>query len=95
MARSHHFHVDLGDHSVTVNVGSGRGGEVELLVNGKVVGYIRERRGGLNVLTGELPDEPVRPFRVLVRQPRLLPSPVRCTLELDGVQRPLPQRPVV
>ncbi|GAA3373499.1 hypothetical protein GCM10020367_33650 [Streptomyces sannanensis] len=95
MARSHHFHLDQGDHSITVNVGPGTTGEIELLVNGKVVAYQREHAAGTSVLTGELPEEPARPFRIRVRQPHLGPSKPRCTLELDGVERPIPEQPVV
>ncbi|MBM4794873.1 hypothetical protein HXP44_23100 [Streptomyces sioyaensis] len=95
MGPSHHFHLDQGDHSITVNVGPGRAGEVELLVDGKVVAYQKEHSAGMNVLRGELPEEPVHPFRVLLRQPHLVPSMPRCTLELDGVEQPMPERLVL
>ncbi|MCB5907741.1 hypothetical protein [Streptomyces pinistramenti] len=93
MGRSHHFHLDEGGHSITVNVGRGRDGEIELLVNGKVIAYREEHGPGMNVLTGELPGDPVRPFRVRVREPRLVPTGPRCTLELDGgAEQPMPER---
>ncbi|MFF3542790.1 hypothetical protein [Streptomyces platensis] len=95
MGHRHHFHLDQGDHSITVNVGPGRSGEIELLVDGKVVAYQKEHRAGMNVLTGELPEEPAHPFRVLLRQPHLVPSVPRCTLELDGVKQPMPERLVL
>ncbi|WKX71377.1 hypothetical protein [Streptomyces sp. XD-27] len=95
MPRSHHFHLDHGDHSITVNVGPGRTGAVELLVNGKVIAYQREHDVGTTVLAGELPEDPVHPFRVLLHQPRLVPSGPRCALELDGVETPMPERAVV
>ncbi|MFE7317569.1 hypothetical protein ACFU7T_31365 [Streptomyces sp. NPDC057555] len=95
MGRSHHFHLDQGNHSITVNIGPGRDGEIELLVNGKVVAYQREHGTGLNLLTGELPDDPVRLFRVRIREPRLVPAAPRCTFELDGVEYPMPERHVV
>ncbi|MFI0217258.1 hypothetical protein [Streptomyces lydicus] len=95
MGHSHHFHLDQGGHSITVNVGPGRDGEIELLVNGKVVAYQKEHSPGMNVLTGELPDQPAHPFRVLLRQPHLVPSMPRCTLELDGVEQPMPERLVL
>jgi hypothetical protein len=92
MGRTHHFHLDHGDHSITVNVGRGRTGEIELLVNGKVVAYQSEHGPGTSVLSGELPEEPARPFRIRVHEPRLIPSRPRCTLELDGVELPMPER---
>ncbi|MFF2406327.1 hypothetical protein [Streptomyces sp. NPDC058092] len=58
MGRSHHFHLDQGDHSITVNVGPGRHGEIELLVNGKVVACRKQHAPGTSLLTGELPEEP-------------------------------------
>ncbi|MEU9015513.1 hypothetical protein AB0D12_38655 [Streptomyces sp. NPDC048479] len=95
MGHSHHFHLDQGGHSITVNVGPGKDGEIELLVNGKVVACLKEHGRGTSLLTGELPDDPTRPFRVRVRQPHLVPSRLRCTLELDGVEQPMPERPMV
>ncbi|GGU49688.1 hypothetical protein GCM10010211_12350 [Streptomyces albospinus] len=93
MGRSHHFHLDQGGHSITVNVGPGRDSEIELLVNGKVIAYQKEHGPGMNLLTGELPDDPARLFRVRIREPRLVPTAPRCTLELDGVEHPMPERP--
>lgn len=95
MGPRHHFHLDQGDHSITVNVGPGRSGEIELLVDGKVVAYQKHHAPGMNVLTGELPEEPAHAFRVLLRQPHLVPSVPRCTLELDGVAQPMPERLVL
>ncbi|MEU9115144.1 hypothetical protein AB0D04_25985 [Streptomyces sp. NPDC048483] len=95
MSQSHHFHVDQRGHSITVNVGPGREGELELLVNGKVVAYRKEHDRGMNVLSGELPGEPAHPFRILLREPHLVPTPPRCTLELDGVEQPMPERLVI
>ncbi|ARF56256.1 MULTISPECIES: hypothetical protein [Streptomyces] len=95
MSRSHHFHMDQLGHSITVNVGPCRDGEIELLVNGKVVAYRKEHSRGMNVLCGELPGEPSHPFRVLVREPHLVPSTPRCTLELDGIEQPMPERLVI
>ncbi|UQA94408.1 hypothetical protein [Streptomyces halobius] len=92
MGHSHHFHLDRAAHSITVNIGPGRDGEIELLVDGKVVAYQKEHGRGTTALTGELPDDPVRPFRVWIREPRLVPAPPHCTLELDGVEEPMPER---
>jgi len=92
MGHSHHFHLDQGDHSITVNVGPGRHGEIEVLVDGKVVAAQKEHGRGTSLLTAELPEEPVRPIRVRIREPHLVPSrPPRCTLELDGVEQPMPE----
>ncbi|MFE2165771.1 hypothetical protein ACFXB3_11980 [Streptomyces sp. NPDC059447] len=92
MSRSHHFHVDHGAHSITVNVGPGRTGEIELLVNGKVVAHREEHEPGTTVLEGVLPEEPAHPFRIMVRQPHLVPTPPRCTWEMDGVEYVMPER---
>ncbi|MFJ9849381.1 hypothetical protein [Streptomyces sp. NPDC101150] len=95
MSRSHHFHVDQEGNSITVNVGPSREGEIEVLVNGKVIAYRKIHGRGMNVLDGELPGEPAHPFRVLVREPHLVPTTPRCTLELDGVEQPMPERLVL
>uniref|UniRef100_A0AAU2JIW4 Uncharacterized protein n=1 Tax=Streptomyces sp. NBC_00049 TaxID=2903617 RepID=A0AAU2JIW4_9ACTN len=92
MSRSHHFHVDHGDHSITVNVGAGRTGEIELLVDGKVVAYRKGHDAGTTVLVGALPEEPARPFRIMVRQPHLVPSGPRCAWEMDGVEHVMSER---
>ncbi|MEV7521122.1 hypothetical protein [Streptomyces sp. NPDC091371] len=92
MSRSHHFHVDHGDHSITVNVGPGRTGEIELLVDGKVIAYRKEHEPGTTVLEGVLPEEPSHPFRIMVRQPHLVPTGPRCIWELDGVESVMPER---
>lgn len=95
MGHSHHFHVDRGDHSITVNVGPGRDGEIELLVDGKVVAYQKQHGRGMTTLAAELPEEPPHPFRVWVREPHLVPSRPRVTLELDGSEQPMPERAMV
>ncbi|WP_327274307.1 hypothetical protein OG609_21585 [Streptomyces sp. NBC_01224] len=68
MGHSHHLHLDQGDHSITVNVGPGRNGEIELLVHGKVVACQKQHDPGTSLLTADLPEEPARPFRVRVRR---------------------------
>ncbi|TJZ42205.1 hypothetical protein FCH28_34875 [Streptomyces piniterrae] len=95
MGHSHHFHLDRGDHSITVHVGPGRDGEIELLVDGKVVAYRKAHGRGMTVLRAELPEDPARPLRVRVREPHLVPSRPHCTLELDGVEVPMPERSFV
>lgn len=87
------FHIDLEGHSITVNLGPGRSGSVELLVDGKVVGYVRERTERTTVVEGELADEPVRPFTVRIQQPALgLGRPPRCSVLIEGTELPMPQR---
>ncbi|MCZ7461887.1 hypothetical protein [Streptomyces sp. WMMC940] len=92
MSRNHHFHLDRGDHSITVNVGPGRTGGIELLVDGKVIAYRREHGTGTTVLNGLLPDDPAREFVVRVHQPHLVRMKPGCTLELDGMELPMPER---
>ncbi|MFG3495873.1 hypothetical protein [Streptomyces sp. NPDC047928] len=87
-----HYHLDVSGHSITVNLAPGRHGAVELLVDGKVIGYLAERRGGTATVAGELADEPVRPFVVRLRGPRLGVGRPRVTLDLDGGERPMPRR---
>ncbi|KJK56706.1 hypothetical protein [Saccharothrix sp. ST-888] len=94
MRRRHSFHRDLYGHSITVNVRSGLLTETELLVNGKEVGFLRERGTGHlpRRLTGELPDFPARPFTVRLDRPApglRLPT---CTLELEGRNLPMPDQ---
>ncbi|MEV6398674.1 hypothetical protein AB0M39_28505 [Streptomyces sp. NPDC051907] len=95
MGRSHHFHLDQDSHSITVNVGPGRSGEVEVLLDGEVIAYQASHDAGTTLLSGQLPEKPVRPFVVRVRQAHFAPLPPRCTLELDGVEHLMPERLVV
>ncbi|WP_236242624.1 hypothetical protein [Streptomyces sp. CC228A] len=92
MDGSRQFHIDIGDHSVTVNLGHGRSGSAELLVDGKVIGYVRERAGRTTSVEGELAEDPVRPFTVRIRQPALGLGAPECTLEIGGDRVPMPER---
>ncbi|GAA2753506.1 MULTISPECIES: hypothetical protein [Kitasatospora] len=95
MARLHQFHRDLGDHSVTVTVREGVTTEAMLLVDGREVGLQRFHGHGLQYaeLSGELPDEPARPFTVhFDRGPQEDPA-LRCSLDLEGHRWPLPESP--
>ncbi|GGZ81675.1 hypothetical protein AB0P12_32695 [Streptomyces subrutilus] len=94
MNRSHHFRVDHGAHSIAVNVGPGSAGEIELLVDGEVVAYAKEHAAGTTVLTGTLPSDPGRPFRVMVRQAHIVPSALWCSWEVDGTEQHMPDRAV-
>ncbi len=86
------FHIDIGDHSVTVNLGHGRSGSAELLVDGKVIGYVRERAahhlrrgrvGGGSRTAVHRSDPAARALG--------LGAP-ECTLEIGGDRVPMPER---
>ena len=83
MARSHHFHLDVRDHSVTMNIHSGHPGLIELLVDGKETSHVRLRGNRPQLVTGELPTDP--PLPVIVR---IAPGPgmPRCTAVIDGAE---------
>ena len=90
MGRSHHFHLDVGGHSVTVNIGHGRHGAAELLVDGKETGRAEIHGSRPLTLTGELPTDPPRPVSVCIT-----PGPggaPRCTAVLDGAETVMPSR---
>ncbi|MDH6125413.1 hypothetical protein [Kitasatospora sp. GP82] len=91
MRRRHSFHRDQAGHSITVNVRSGRLTETELLVDGKEVGFLRERGPGHlpRRLTGELPDSPGHPFSVRLDRPTAGLHLPTCFLELDGRDWPM------
>ncbi|WP_067177931.1 hypothetical protein [Microtetraspora niveoalba] len=95
MPRSHHFHLDMGEHSVTVRTGQVRG-EIELLVDGKVVGYQRphtRRYGAAREFAAELPGEPPQPFRVILGGPGDTGEEPGCVLEIGGRRLPMPSVP--
>ncbi|MGW1894838.1 hypothetical protein ACWCP6_32035 [Streptomyces sp. NPDC002004] len=95
MARSHRFHLDLGDHSVTVQA-HWSPGEAELLVDGKVVGYQQLRGrgpGSPTVLSGELPGDPPQPLTVTLRREEGRDGAPTCVLDVDGQHRPMPELP--
>ncbi|OII63353.1 MULTISPECIES: hypothetical protein [unclassified Streptomyces] len=92
MHGSRQFHTDIDGHSITVSLGAGRSGSAELLVDGKVIGYVRERTSRTTLLDGELAEDPVRPFTVHVRQPALGLGAPECTVEIGGERVPMPER---
>ncbi|GCB43470.1 hypothetical protein [Streptomyces sp. NL15-2K] len=93
MARGHRFHLDRAGHSVTVQTGA-RSGDVELLVDGKVVDFRRGRRTGVTVLAAELPDDPPQPFTVHVHPSKEAGDVPVCVMETDGDRVPVPYSPL-
>ncbi|QMU77702.1 hypothetical protein GXW83_20415 [Streptacidiphilus sp. PB12-B1b] len=94
MSHRHYFHLDHAGHSITVGVRSGHTPEVELLVDGKPVGYRHRHGTEATVLTGELASDPAQPFEVRVSRLRHGARAPVCTLELDGRELPMPERPL-
>ncbi|MDI3406146.1 hypothetical protein [Streptomyces cavernicola] len=92
MATGQRFHIDRGGHSVTVEV-AGAHGAVELLVDGKVVAYRSELGRETAVLDAELPDDPPRPFRILLAPVQSGDGPPLCLLESDRTRYLLPLTP--
>ncbi|MDI3419184.1 hypothetical protein [Streptomyces luteolus] len=92
MATAQRFHIDQNGHSVTVQV-AGVHGAVELLVDGKVVAYRRELGRETAVLDAELPDDPPRPFRILLAPVARGGGPPLCLLESDRTRYLLPLTP--
>lgn len=91
MTRRQHFHLDRAGHSITVDVRLGRTREIELLVDGKETGLRRERSSDAVTLTGELAEDPPKPFAVRVDHLRQHPELLNCTLVLDGREQPIPE----
>ena len=92
MSGEHHFHVDQGGHSITVDVHSGHAREVELLVDGKEVGVRRERASDAGTMPGELPEDPPQPFAVRVEHLRHRSRSPACTLLFDKREIPMTER---
>jgi hypothetical protein len=88
----HHFHLDHLGHSITVETRSGHARAIELLVDGKEVGFRRERASDAVTLTGELPEDPPQPFIVRIERLRHRGHDPACTLLLpDGREFPMPE----
>jgi hypothetical protein len=94
MSHHQHFHIDHAGHSITVNVAGGHTPEVELLVDGKEVGYRHERGSRIIELSSELPEDPPHPFSVCVYHPRHGQRTLACALRLDGHEAYMPERAV-
>jgi hypothetical protein len=94
MTNRHYFHVDHTGHSITVSVRTGHTPEVELLVDGKPVGYRHQHGSDATVLAGELASDPVQPFEVRISHMRHGTRELSCALALDGRELPMPERPL-
>jgi len=70
MARRHQFHVAHDSHSITVTVRRGHGRDIELLVDGKEVGFMVERASDVVTLASVIVDDPPQFFRVRVEHLR-------------------------
>lgn len=83
MRRRHHFHIDHAGHSVSATVQTGHTAVVEVLVDGKEVGYAKTSGDRPVPVTVELPTEPPTPVTV-----RATPGPgiPRCVLEVPGTE---------
>ncbi|MFH8798089.1 hypothetical protein ACH4F6_00605 [Streptomyces sp. NPDC017936] len=94
MPRTHHFHLDVDSHSVTVQTRPAAH-EAELLVDGKVVGYQRaHHREDTLALTAELPDDPPRPFDVTLHTGETAERAATCVLEIAGRRHPMAETPL-
>jgi hypothetical protein len=93
MARSHRFHLDRGGHSVTVQTGAASG-DIELLVDGKVVAYQQRRSKDVTVLAAEVPGDPPQPFTIRIDQSKEAGDVPVCVLEAGGTRDPMPRTPL-
>ncbi|MER7192803.1 hypothetical protein [Streptomyces flaveolus] len=94
MPRTHHFHLDVDSHSVTVQTRHAAS-EAELLVDGKVVGYQRSHhRKDTLALTAELPGDPPRPFEVTLHHGGTAEGSATCMLEIAGRRHPMAEMPL-
>ncbi|MGW7284598.1 hypothetical protein ACWGH4_03740 [Streptomyces sp. NPDC054847] len=93
MARGWRFHLDQDGHSVTVQLRRARG-EVEVLVDGKVVAYRRTLGKDTTALTAELPGDPPRPFRILLAPVEGADGAPLCAMESAGMRYLMPLVPL-
>ncbi len=87
------LHVDQDGHSITVLCGR-PGQSVELLVDGKVVAAVRERRSGLTRLQGVVAGDPPKTFTVYLSRPAGPDGEPLCTLDIDGMRYLMPESPL-
>jgi hypothetical protein len=94
MRQRYSFHLDLGGHSVTVNIRSGVITETELLVDGKECDFHRVHGHGSYplTLTGQFAEDPPRPLTVTLDHTGRADHPLSCVLEAAGTEHPVPER---
>ncbi|POX55291.1 hypothetical protein C3489_10850 [Streptomyces sp. Ru71] len=92
MTRDYRFHLDMEGHSVTVQTRHATR-EAELLVDGKVVGYLHAlgHREPASALTAELAGDPPRPFSVMLHASESAEGAPTCVLEIAGRRHPMPE----
>lgn len=92
MTRAYRFHLEVEDHSVTIQTRHATR-ETELLVDGKVVGYqlAQGRRRPAIALAAELPGDPPRPFAVTLHTSETTDGAPTCVLEIAGRRHPMPE----
>ncbi|MFJ3792544.1 hypothetical protein [Kitasatospora sp. NPDC090091] len=96
MRQRHSFHLDRGNHSVTVNVRSGWITETELLVDGKELAFHRIHGHGAYPLTlsAQLAGDPPVPLSVRLERTGAPEHPLVCVLDVDGAVQPMPEMTV-
>ena len=84
---TYRFHSDRHGDSVTVLVHAGTvTSDIELLVNGREVGFGQIKGGETADLDAEFPTSPPTPLHVTVRRPKHDPDP-GCRLRVGGVEQ--------
>ena len=91
MARCRRFHVRHGSHAITVAVRRGHARDIELLVDGQEVGFIRERAAGAVMLAGVIVDDPPQFFRVRIEHLRQRSHGPVCTALFGGTEQAMVQ----
>ncbi|QMU69118.1 hypothetical protein [Streptacidiphilus sp. P02-A3a] len=92
MARCRQFHARYGSHAITVAVQRGRARDVELLVDGRQVGFIRERAGDVVMLAGVIVDDPPQFFHVRIEHLRQRSHGPICTALFGRTEQAMVQR---
>lgn len=87
----HRFHLDHAGHSITVDLRTGHTPEIELLVDGKEVGYLHRRGPDSTTLSSELPTDPPQPFTVRLDHLRHQARSPVCTLVRDDGEQTVPE----
>jgi hypothetical protein len=93
MVRCRQFHCRHGSHSITVTVRRGHAQDIELLVDGQEVAFIRERAGAAVTLDAVILDDPPQFFRVRIEHLRHRSHGPVCTALFEGSEQAMAQRP--